>query len=380
MKSIYFDYNATTPVDPEVLKAMQNYLECDFGNPASQSHSFGWAAEAGVNKAREQVATLIGALPSEIIFSSGATESNNLAILGVLKAAGLGPHHLITTRVEHKAVLNVCEEAERLGHSVTYLPVDNMGCVSAKDVEQAMQPSTRLVSVMMGNNEIGSLNPIRDIGRLCKERGVYFHTDAAQTAGKIPIDVDAMGIDLLSISAHKMYGPKGAGALYVRGKNPEVQISSIFFGGTQEKGLRPGTLNVPGIVGLGAACEICRVFMEDECARLSKWQERLIEGVLKASPYARLNGPRENRLCSNLSFSFESVSSDLLAMGLRGIALSSGSACTSSSASPSHVLKAIGHSDDLARATLRIGLGRFTTESDIEFALGRLTEICAKIK
>ncbi len=381
---IYLDYNATTPIDPLVLEAMEPYLKEAFGNASSRSHSLGWRAQMAVDRARRQVAQSIGAKPSEIIFTSGATESNNMAILGAFWAqqerlSGQRPH-IITASAEHKAVLEVCLQAQKWGAELSLLPVNRFGQVEVDEVARHIQPQTILISIMAANNEIGSLNPIAEIGQLAKDRGVWFHTDAAQAAGKIPLDVQGMNIDLLSISGHKIYGPKGVGALYMRSEAPRVELQPLFFGGSQERGLRPGTLNVPGIVGLGRALELAEELREAEELRFRDYAQELIENLRHESKEIVLNGHPEQRLAGNISLSFPGLNSELFALGLSGLALSSSSACTSESASPSHVLKAIGLSDELARATLRIGLGRPTSRQDMAVATQKLLDLIRKNK
>ncbi len=377
---IYLDYHATTPVDPEVFKAMTPYFLEVYGNAASRNHEFGWTAEAAVEKARNQVAKLVGASEKEIIFTSGATESNNLAIHGVAEMYRTKGKHILTTPVEHKAVIDTCNYLQTQGYEVTMLPVDKYGRVSADDVRAAIRPDTILVSVMFANNEIGSINPIAEIGKVCKEKGVLFHTDAVQAAGKIPVDVEKMGIDLLSMSAHKMYGPKGIGALYVRRKNPRVRLSPIIHGGGHERGMRSGTLNVPGIVGYGKAAEIALAKMPEESARLLKLRERMWKGFQDQLDEIYLNGHPTERLPGNLNVSFAFVEGESLMMGMKEIAVSSGSACTSASLEPSYVLKAIGVGEDLAHTSIRFGLGRFTTEEEIDYALKKTVEVVRKLR
>ncbi len=382
--AIYLDYNATTPLDPAVLDTMLPFLGEAFGNPSSSSHSFGWQASAAVEKARRQVANTLNAQPQEIYWTSGATESNNLAILGSalahLKQSTQQAPHILTASSEHKAVLEVCEQAQSLGAELSILPVNRYGQVEPDEIRRNIRPNTKLISVMFANNEIGSINPIREIGQICKEFGIWFHTDAAQAAGKVPIDVDALGVDLLSISGHKIYGPKGVGVLYVRNQNPKVELHPLFFGGSQEKGLRPGTLNVPGIVGLGQALELASELMESEELRLRDYAQCLIQTIHSEAPEVILNGHPTERLAGNISLSFPDLRSDIFSMGLSGLALSSSSACTSENATPSHVLKAIGHSDVLARSTLRIGLGRPTQKEDVDFAAQKLLGLVRKNK
>lgn len=368
-KPVYFDYNAATPVDPRVLEALLPYLKEDFGNPSSVSHSYGWDADNACKKARGQVAALIGAQAKEIYFTSGATESNNLVLQGVARfyCRQKEKVHVITTPVEHKAVLDVASQLETQGVEVTVLDVDRDGRVSVEKVAQALRPHTRLVSVIHGNNEVGSINPISAIGELCRGKDILFHTDAAQTVGKVPIDLRF--IDMLSTSGQKMYGPKGIGILYVR-EDIRERVAPILFGGSQERSLRPGTLNVPAIVGIGEACRIFVEEMNTECARLTAMRDKVIERALALTPKMKLNGHPTERLCNNISLSFEGLSSDLFALGLSGIAVSSASAC--SAGAPSHVLKAMGHPDSLARSTLRIGLGRMTTEEDCDLLIEKL--------
>lgn len=377
---VYFDYNATTPLLPEVFRAMEPYFVEQFGNASSLNHPYGWSAKMAVDKARKQVALSIGCQPKEIYFTSGATESNNMAILGVAMKGSGSPPHLITSNIEHKAILEVCEIAcQRFGAQVTIVKADPFGQISLASVQKAVRPNTRLVSIMMANNEIGTINPIGEIGPWVKSQGILFHSDCAQSFGKVPIDVDQMGIDLLSISGHKIYGPKGVGVLYIRSKNPTVELLPVFGGGAQEGGIRPGTLNVPAIVGLGAACELALSDMTEESRRLKNLQTRLIQGILEPlSEVVCLNGHPTDRLVNNVNFSLRGLSSDMFALGLSGLALSSGSACTSGSPHPSHVLKALGHSDELARASLRFGLGRGTTEADIDLAIEKVVAMVQK--
>jgi cysteine desulfurase len=374
---IYLDNQATTRTDPRVLEAMLPYFTEHYGNAASRTHVFGWKAEEAVNRAREQVAALLGAEPREIIFTSGATESNNLALKGAAAMLRSRGNHLITVQTEHKAVLDPCRRLEREGFQVTYLPVDRYGRVAAEQVAEALTERTILVSVMAANNEIGTLQPIAAIGRLCKERGVLFHTDAAQAAGKIPLDVEGMGIDLLSLSAHKMYGPKGVGALYVRRRQPYVRLEPLLDGGGHERGLRSGTLPVPLIVGLGQACALCQQEMPQEAERLRQLRERLRQGLQERLPETYLNGHPTERLPGNLHLSFAHVRADALLSALRDIAVSSGSACTSADPEPSYVLRALGLPDELVRSGIRFGLGRFTTEEEIDYVI---EEVCRQVE
>lgn len=371
-KMVYLDNNATTPVDPRVLEAMLPYLRDQFGNAASRSHRFGWNAEEAVDLARTQVAEVLGANPKEIIFTSGATESDNAAILGAAKMYADQGRHIITCEAEHKAVIDPCQYLERQGYRVTFLTPDATGRVSAAQVADALRDDTILVSLMYANNEIGTLHPITEIGALCKERGVLFHTDATQAFGKLPIDVERMGIDLLSLSAHKVYGPKGVGALYVRRKKPRVRIEPIILGGGHERGMRSGTLNVPGIVGLGTAARIALDEMAEEGERLNRLRDRLWTGLSSQLSDLELNGNLEHRLPNTLNVSFRYVEGESLMMGFDDIAVSSGSACTSASLEPSYVLKALGVGDDLAHSSIRFSLGRFNTEEDVDYALERV--------
>ena len=372
---IYMDNQATCPLDPRVLEAMMPFLTTRFGNAASRSHSFGWEAEQAVEAAREQVAQLIGAAAREIVFTSGATESNNLAIKGVAEANRKRGNHIVTQATEHKAVLDVRRRLEDFGFRVTCLPVKPDGLVDPEEVKRAVCAETILVSVMAANNEIGVLQPIRPIGRICREKGVLFHTDAAQAVGKVPMDVNADAIDMLSLSGHKMYGPKGVGALYVRRSGPRVAIVGRIDGGGHERGLRSGTLNVPGIVGLGKACAVAQEEMEEEGRRLRTLRDRLRAKIESGLEDVRVNGaigPGEQRLPGNLNMSFPGVEAEALMMAVSDVALSSGSACTSASREPSHVLRALGLDDDAASRTLRIGIGRFTSAADIDYAAAAL--------
>jgi len=377
---IYLDYHATCPVDPEVLKTMLPFFTDVFGNAASRNHEYGWTAESAVEKARGQIAALIGATDKEIIFTSGATESNNLAIHGVAEMYKDKGKHIITTPIEHKAVLDTCQDLETRGYQITYLEVDQFGQVSAEKVAAAIRPDTILVSVMFANNEIGTVNPIGAIGKVCKDKGVLFHTDAVQGAGKIPIDVIAQNVDLLSITAHKIYGPKGVAALYVRRKNPRVRLSPIIHGGGHERGMRSGTLNVPGIVGFGKACEMAKHLMTEETARIKRLRDKLWAGIQAELDEVFLNGHAVERLPNNLNVSFAYVEGESLMMGMKELAVSSGSACTSASLEPSYVLKSIGVGEDLAHTSIRFGLGRFTTEEEIDFAIRRVVETVKKLR
>jgi cysteine desulfurase len=369
---IYLDDNATTRTDPRVLDAMLPYFCETFGNAASRSHPFGWEAETAVDRARAQIAAVIGAQPGEIVFTSGATESDNLAVKGAAEAYAPRGDHSITVVTEHKAVLDSCKHLQKQGKRVTYLPVQKDGLIDLQQLQDAIEDGTVLVSVMAANNEIGVLQPLAEIGAICRERGVLFHTDAAQACGKVPLDVQAMSIDLMSITAHKIYGPKGIGALYVRRKGPRVRLAPQMDGGGHEHGFRSGTLNVPGIVGLGEAARLCQESMASEAERLLHLREKLRRGIMNAIDDTCLNGHPARRLPGNLNLSFGQVAGEGLLLGLKDIALSSGAACTSASPEPSYVLKALGVSDELAYASLRFGLGRFTTEEEIDYVIGRV--------
>ncbi|WP_461790115.1 IscS subfamily cysteine desulfurase [Pedobacter sp.] len=365
---IYLDNNATTPLDPRVLEAMLPYFTNKFGNAASRNHAFGWVAEEGVDYAREQVAKLIGCSEKEIIFTSGATEADNLAIKGVFEMYADKGNHIITATTEHKAVLDTCKHLEKLGAKVTYLNVKEDGLIDLQELEAAMTPETILVAIMYGNNEIGVIQPIKEISAIAHKHGALFMTDATQAVGKIPVDVNTDGIDLMAFSAHKMYGPKGVGALYVRRKGPRVKVTAQMDGGGHERGMRSGTLNVPGIVGLGKACELCRLEMEDEAKRLSALRDKL-ENALTELEESYVNGNKEHRLPHVANISFKYVEGEGLMMAMKDLAVSSGSACTSASLEPSYVLKSLGLSDDLAHSSIRFGLGRFTTEEEVDYAI-----------
>lgn len=365
---IYLDNNATTPLDPRVLEAMLPYFTEKFGNAASRNHAFGWVAEEGVDYAREQVAKLIGCTEKEIIFTSGATEADNLAIKGVFEMYKEKGNHIITAVTEHKAVLDTCKHLEKNGARVTYLGVKEDGLIDLAELEAAMTPETILVSIMYGNNEIGVIQPIKEISAIAHKHGALFMTDATQAVGKIPVDVNADGIDLMAFSAHKMYGPKGVGALYVRRKGPRVKVTAQMDGGGHERGMRSGTLNVPGIVGLGKACELCRLEMESETVRLSALRDKL-ESTLNKMEESYVNGNTQHRLPHVANISFKYVEGEGLMMAMSDLAVSSGSACTSASLEPSYVLKSLGLSDDLAHSSIRFGLGRFTTEAEIDQAI-----------
>ena len=377
---IYLDYNSTTPVDPRVLEAMLPYFTQKFGNAASRSHAFGWAAEEAVNVAREQVAGLIGAEPKEIVFTSGATEGDNLALKGVFEAYSPKGNHLITVATEHKAVLDTCHHLEKMGGEVTFLPVDREGLIDLGALEAAIRPTTILIAIMYANNEIGVLQPIKAISEIARRHGVLFFSDAVQAVGKIPVDVNADGIDILTLSAHKLYGPKGIGAIYVRRRDPRVRLGAQMDGGGHERGMRSGTLNVPAIVGLGRACELCALEMVTEAARLAGLRNRLENGLL-AIEGSRVNGSRIHRLPHTTNISFAGVDGQALLAGLgKDVALSSGSACTSASMEPSYVLKALGVRDELAHASLRLGLGRWTTVEEVDYAIGRIGETVARLR
>ncbi len=377
---IYLDNNATTRTDPRVVEAMLPYFTEIYGNAASRNHPFGWDAEGAVENARAQIARLIGATAKEIIFTSGATEANNLALKGVAAMYKKKGNHLVTVATEHKCVLDTSKRLERDGFQVTYLPVDKFGRVSAEQVRAALTDKTILVSVMHANNEIGTIQPVAEIGKVCKERGILFHTDAVQSAGKIEVDVEKMGIDLLSLSAHKMYGPKGIGALYVRKKDPRVRLEPMIDGGGHERGMRSGTLPVPLIVGLGMAAELCRVEMAEESKRTFALRERLRKGIMDQLPESYLNGHPTERLPGSANISFAYVEGEGLMMGIKDIAVSSGSACTSASLEPSYVLRALGVGDELAHSSIRFGLGRFNTEEEVDFTVDLVTREVARLR
>lgn len=377
---IYLDNNATTPMDPRVLEAMTPYFLEHFGNAASRNHPFGWEAEEAVDYAREQVAKLIGADPKEIIFTSGATEGDNLAIKGVYEMYATKGNHIITATTEHKAVLDTCKHIEKIGGEVTYLQVNAEGLIDLKELEAAIKPTTILIAIMYANNEIGTIQPIKEISAIARKNGVLLFTDGTQAVGKIPVDVNKDGIDLMAFSAHKMYGPKGVGALYVRRKNPRVKVTAQMDGGGHERGMRSGTLNVPGIVGFGKACELCMLDMEEDTKRIGKMRDHLETELLKLEE-AYVNGSREHRLPHVANISFKHVEGEGLLMGFnKNIALSSGSACTSASLEPSYVLKALGLGDDLAHSSLRFGLGRFTTEEQIDYTIKAISETVLKLR
>jgi cysteine desulfurase len=376
---IYLDYQATTPLDPRVLEAMMPYFTYKFGNPGSRSHSYGWEAEEGVEKARGQVAKLIGADEKEVIFTSGATESNNLAIKGVAEFYKDRRNHIVTTVTEHKCVLDTCRHLEQEGFAVTYLPVQQNGLIDLDRLREVVTDKTVVVSIMAVNNEIGVIQPLAEIGKICREKGAFFHTDAAQAAGKIPLDVEAMNIDLMSISGHKIYGPKGIGALYVR-RRPRVRLVPMIYGGGQERGFRSGTLPTPLCVGLGEAAEIAMKEMDAEATRLTKLRDRMLTGLQAKLPEIYLNGDLERRIPGNLNISFAHVEGESLMMGIKNLSVSSGSACTSASLEPSYVLRALGVEEELAHTSLRIGLGRFTTEHEVDTAVEELVRHVNKLR
>ena len=377
---IYLDYNSTTPCDPRVVEAMLPYFTEKFGNAASRSHAFGWEGEEAVVQAREQVAALIGAEPGEIVFTSGATEGDNLALKGVFELYATKGNHIITVVTEHKAVLDSCHHIEKLGGDVTWLSVDAEGLIDLRELEAAIRPTTVLIAVMYANNEIGVIQPIKAISDLARKHGILFFTDATQAVGKIPVNVNRDGIDLLALSAHKIYGPKGIGALYVRRKDPRVRLTAQMDGGGHEKGMRSGTLNVPAIVGMGRACELCAAEMETDARRIARLRDRLEAGLLTIEG-AHVNGSRTHRLPQTTNISFSYVDGQALLAGLgKDVALSSGSACTSASMEPSYVLKALGLGDDLAHSSLRLGLGRWTTEEEVDYAIGRITDTVARLR
>jgi cysteine desulfurase len=374
------DNHATTPVDPRVLEAMLPYFREEFGNAASRNHVFGWRAEEAVEKARKQIADLIGATPKEIVFTSGATESDNLALKGVAEMYAEKGNHIITTPTEHKAVVDSCKKLEKHGFHVTYLPVQKDGLIDLDRLRDAITDKTILISIMYANNEIGVIQPIAEIGKIARERGVLFHTDAVQAVGKVPVNVDADCIDLMSLSAHKMYGPKGMGALYVRRKNPRVQLTAQMDGGGHERGMRSGTLNVPGIVGMGAACAVCRQEMPEESVRMTGYRDKLKRLLEAGLDDIYVNGSMEHRLPQNLNVSFAYVEGESLLMGISDIAVSSGSACTSASLEPSYVLQALGVGADLAHTSIRFGLGRFNTEEEVDYVAARIIEVVKKLR
>jgi len=378
---VYLDNNATTPMDPRVLEKMMPYFTTEFGNAASRNHAFGWKAEEAVEKARHQIASLIGASEKEIVFTSGATESNNLAILGVAEMYATKGNHIITCVTEHKAVIDPCKYLEENGKcQITWLGVDKTGQINLEELEKSITDKTILISIMFANNEIGTLQPIEKIGALAKKHGVLFHCDAVQAAGRVPIDVEKMGIDILSVSGHKIYGPKGIGALYVRRRNPRVRLSPIVHGGGHERGMRSGTLNVPGIVGFGEACEIAQKEMSQETERTLMLREKLHKGITSKMDEIFLNGHPTERLPGNLNLSFAYVEGEAMMMGIKDLAVSSGSACTSASLEPSYVLRALGVSEELAHTSIRFGIGRFTTEEEIDYTIERTVKEAKRLR
>ena len=377
---IYMDYHATTPVDPRVLEAMMPFFTEKFGNAASRNHPFGWEAEEAVEAARKQVADLIGANPKEVIFTSGATESNNLAIKGAAEMYREKGNHIITCVTEHKAVIDTCKKLEKQGLRVTYLPVQKDGRISLDDLRAAITDKTILITIMTANNEIGVIQPIAEIGAIAKEKGILFHTDGVQAVGKVPFDVTALKVDLVSISGHKIYGPKGVGALYVRRRNPRVLLAEQISGGGHERGMRSGTLNVTGIVGLGKAAELCKQEMVKDTERLRRLRDRLNAELHKSLDEIYINGSMEHRLPHNLNISFAYVEGESLLMGINDVAVSSGSACTSASLEPSYVLKALGAGDDLAHSSIRFGLGRWTTDEEVDYVVDKLTKVVRRLR
>ncbi|HTC90187.1 MAG TPA: IscS subfamily cysteine desulfurase [Bryobacteraceae bacterium] len=377
---IYMDYHATTPMDPRVFEAMKPYFLQTFGNAASRNHSFGWEAEEAVEKSRKQIASLIGATAKEIVFTSGATESNNLALKGVAEMYAEKGNHIITAATEHKAILDTCKRLEKQGVRVTYLPVQQNGLVDLEQVQAAVTDKTILISIMYANNEIGVIQPIAELGKIAKSKGALLHTDATQAVGKIPVNVIKDNIDLMSMSGHKMYGPKGVGALYVRRKSPRVQITAQMDGGGHERGMRSGTLNVPGIVGLGEACALCQAGMPEESKRMAFLRDKLMHKLQSELDETYINGTMEHRLPNNLNISFAYVEGESLLMGINDIAVSSGSACTSATLEPSYVLKALGAGDDLAHSSIRFGLGRFNTEEEVDYVAAKVIDVVKKLR
>jgi cysteine desulfurase len=377
---IYMDYHATTPMDPRVFEAMKPYFLQTFGNAASRNHSFGWEAEEAVEKSRKQIASLIGATAKEIVFTSGATESNNLALKGVAEMYAEKGNHIITAATEHKAILDTCKRLEKHGVRVTYLPVQTNGLVDLDQLQAAITDKTVLISIMYANNEIGVIQPIAELGKIAKARGVLLHTDATQAVGKVPVNVIQDNVDLMSLSGHKMYGPKGVGALYVRRKSPRVQITAQMDGGGHERGMRSGTLNVPGIVGLGEACALCQAEMPEESKRMAFLRDKLRDKLQAELDETYINGTQEHRLPNNLNISFAYVEGESLLMGINDIAVSSGSACTSATLEPSYVLKALGAGDDLAHSSIRFGLGRFNTEAEVDYVAAKVIDVVKKLR
>ncbi len=377
---IYMDYHATTPMDPRVFEAMKPYFLETFGNAASRNHSFGWEAEEAVEKSRKQIASLIGATAKEIVFTSGATESNNLALKGVAEMYAEKGNHIITAATEHKAILDTCKRLEKHGVRVTYLPVQTNGLVDLEQLQAAITDKTILISIMYANNEIGVIQPIAELGKIAKSKGVLLHTDATQAVGKVPVNVIKDNIDIMSMSAHKMYGPKGVGALYVRRKGPRVQLTAQMDGGGHERGMRSGTLNVPGIVGLGEACALCQAGMAEESKRMAYLRDKLRDKLQSELDETYINGTMEHRLPNNLNISFAYVEGESLLMGINDIAVSSGSACTSATLEPSYVLKALGAGDDLAHSSIRFGLGRFNTEEEVDYVAAKVIDVVRKLR
>lgn len=377
---IYLDYNATTPVDPRVLEAMLPYYREKFGNAASRTHKFGWIASDAVDKAREQAAAIIGADPKDIVFTSGASESDNIALKGVMEKYKSRGNHLITAATEHKAVIDTAEYLAENGYEVTFLDVDNNGQVHPDQVDAAITDNTALVSIMLANNETGVIHPIGEIGEVCEKRGVFFHCDATQGIGKVPIDVKEMGIHLLSMSGHKIYGPKGVGVLYARSRKPRVRPAPVIHGGGHEQGMRSGTLNVPGIVGLGKACELCMKEMDEEVPRLKRLRDRLEKGILDSLDEVYINGHPTDRLPNTTNISFKYVEGESIMMMMKDIAVSSGSACTSASLAPSYVLHAMGVPDFLAHASIRFSLGRFTTQEEIDYTVESVEKAITRLR
>ena len=380
MQQIYLDNQATTAIDPGVFQAMEPWFKDKFGNAASRNHAYGWEAEEAVEIAREAVAAIINALPKEIIFTSGATEANNLALQGAARFYQEQGQHIITIKTEHKAVLDVCGYLEKEGFEITCLPVGKDGILDVNKLADAIRPDTILVSVMHANNEIGVIQPIKEIGALCKSKEIIFHVDAAQSVGKIPVDVIEMNIDLLSISAHKFYGPKGVGALFIRRKNPRIQLKPIMFGGGHERGIRSGTLPVPNIVGLGKACEIATEVMINESRKIAALRDALLKGIRDENPNARINGSMKQRLAGNLNMRFPGINNEAVIAAVPEIAISSGAACTTSTMEPSHVLLALGLSKNEAYSSLRFGIGRFNTKEDIDIASESINRCMKKLK
>src|SRR6266478_7905696 len=377
---IYMDYHATTPVDPRVVEAMVPFFTTHFGNAASRNHPFGWEAEEAVEKARKQIADLIGASGKEIVITSGATESDNLAIKGVAEMYAEKGNHIITAATEHKAVLDTCKKLEKHGYRVTYLPVKSDGLVDLDMLRESITDKTILITLMYANNEIGVIQPVKDIGKIAHEKGVLFHTDGVQAVGKVPVDVIKDNIDLMSLSGHKLYGPKGVGALYVRRKSPRVQITAQMDGGGHERGMRSGTLNVPGIVGLGEACAICQAEMPEESKRMAYLRDKLRNKLEAELDEVYINGTMEHRLPNNLNISFSYVEGESLLMGINDVAVSSGSACTSATLEPSYVLKALGAGDDQAHSSIRFGLGRFNTEEQVDYVAAKVIDVVKKLR